>query len=208
VLERPPVAPRIDSPPSVSQPQPRLTSVRVPRVCTWGAEAPTESWLGGSNSLSRSLDPSGHVQSGPFEGLGETGSRGVHRLTWLMLPLLAANGLSAQKPQDTELLLDALPADSVRCGGLTFQFAKFAKDMGHHPIAGQTIEGSEKTAQGTGHGRGANMAPVRFCPVCPEGVGSSSRTTTSIWITALPCTAARPSSASSTRSELCDWKAL
>ena len=128
----------------------------------------------------------------------------VHRLTWLMLPLLAANGLSAQKPQDTELLLDALPADSVRCGGLTFQFAKFAKDMGHHPIAGQTIEGSEKTAQGTGHGRGANMAPVRFCPVCPEGVGSSSRTTTSIWITALPCTAARPSSASSTRSELGD----
>ena len=69
----------------------------------------------------------------------------VHRLAWLMLPLLAASGLNAQKPQDTELSLDAVPADSVRCGGLTFQFAKFAKDMGHHPIAGQTIEGSEKT---------------------------------------------------------------
>ena len=69
----------------------------------------------------------------------------VHRLTWLMLPMLAATGLSAQKPRDTELYLDALQADSVRCGGLTFQFAKFAKDMGHHPLAGQTIEGSEKT---------------------------------------------------------------
>src|SRR5438132_14426884 len=69
----------------------------------------------------------------------------VHASTWLMLPVLAANLLSAQKPQDTELYLDAVPADSVRCGGLTFQFAKFAKDMGHHPLAGQTIEGSERT---------------------------------------------------------------
>ena len=69
----------------------------------------------------------------------------VDTLTWLMLRLLAANLLSAQKPQDTELYLDAVPADSVRCGGLTFQFAKFTKDMGHHPLAGQTIEGSEKT---------------------------------------------------------------
>src|SRR5690349_5535917 len=70
----------------------------------------------------------------------------VHGLTGLMFTLLAANGLSAQKPRDTELFLDSLRADSVRCGGLTFQFARFSKDLGHHPIAGQTIEGSEKTA--------------------------------------------------------------
>jgi hypothetical protein len=40
--------------------------------------------------------------------------------------------------------MDSLPADSIRCGGLTFQFAKFNKDMGTAPLIGQKIEGSEK----------------------------------------------------------------
>jgi len=54
--------------------------------------------------------------------------------------------LHAQTPRRTELLLDSIPADSVRCGGLTFQFARFSKDEGHHPLMGQPIEGSEKTS--------------------------------------------------------------
>ena len=78
---------------------------------------------------------------------GEAGKRrGVRALLISSSALLLVGTVKAQKPRNTDLLLDSVPTDSVRCGGLTIQFARFMKDEGHHPIAGQAIEGSEKTA--------------------------------------------------------------
>jgi len=78
----------------------------------------------------------------------KSGLRARHLVALLSVPtaLLLVGTLNAQKPRDTELYLDSVRADSVRCGGLTIQFARFFKDAGHTPLAGQKIEGSEKTA--------------------------------------------------------------
>src|SRR5205823_2437577 len=82
------------------------------------------------------------------QGALKSGLRVRHlgALAFVPTTLVLVGTLNAQKPRDTELYLDSVPADSVRCGGLTIQFARFFKDAGHTPLAGQKIEGSEKTA--------------------------------------------------------------
>jgi len=66
---------------------------------------------------------------------------------WFLLTLaLLFSTANAQKPRDTELYVDSTAADSVRCGGLTFQFARILTDFGKKPLVGQEIEGTEKRA--------------------------------------------------------------
>ena len=52
----------------------------------------------------------------------------TRRATLTVLLIACGVSAAAQSPRPTELLLDSVPADSVKCGGLTVQFARFFKE--------------------------------------------------------------------------------
>lgn len=66
----------------------------------------------------------------------------------LAIVLLVISGipLAAQKPRRTELWLDSRPADSVSCGGLTVQFARFFRDGDQVNLLSANKKGTNRRA--------------------------------------------------------------
>lgn len=64
----------------------------------------------------------------------------------ITLSLSVVASLQAQKQRKTELWLDSLPADTVSCGGLTIQFARFFKDYDEVKLLGANKKGTERNA--------------------------------------------------------------
>lgn len=53
---------------------------------------------------------------------------------------------AAQKPRKTELMIDSVAADSVRCGGVTIQLARFFKDNDELKTFGANVMGTRRQA--------------------------------------------------------------
>src|SRR4026209_2987029 len=64
----------------------------------------------------------------------------------LVIAVWTIPSLGAQKPRNPELWLDSLPADSVNCGGLTVQFARFFKDNDKVNLLSSNAKGTERNA--------------------------------------------------------------
>ena len=77
----------------------------------------------------------------------KNGSPAIKSMRWILLAAIFLPPLlSAQRPRKTELWIDSIPADSVRCGGLTVQFARFFRDADEVKLTKADVKASGKQA--------------------------------------------------------------